>query len=122
MGGGGTTVKDIERNHLKIGNDVWIGYGTIITANCHFIGNGAVIGAGSVITKDVEPYSIVAGNPAHLIRYRFDTDTIEMLEKSKWFLLEPQLLLQYYRLIDKPITWSEEIIGRGVEKHEGDKL
>ena len=54
---------------IVIGDDVWIGSRVIILPGVH-VGNGAVIGAGSVVTKDVEPYSIVAGNPAKLIRKR----------------------------------------------------
>lgn len=57
---------------------------------CHWtgttvIGNGAVIAAQSVITKDVEPYTIVGGNPAHTLRKRFDDDTVEKLLEIKWW-------------------------------------
>ena len=60
-----------EPKPIVIGDDVWIGARTIILGGVH-VGNGSVIGAGSVVTKDVEPYSIVAGNPAKLIRKRTD--------------------------------------------------
>lgn len=63
----------VEAGHdgrpVIIGEDVWIGAGSIILPGVK-IGDGAVIGAGSVVTKDVQPYAIVAGNPAKLIRYR----------------------------------------------------
>jgi serine acetyltransferase len=49
------------------------------------VGRGAVIGANSVVTKDVPPYAIMAGSPARLIRYRFDTNKIENIEKSLWW-------------------------------------
>lgn len=68
----------------EIGNDVWIGNNVIIIQGIK-IGNGAVIGAGSVVTKDVDPYTIVAGNPARLIRKRFDNETIEILQQSHWW-------------------------------------
>ena len=55
------------RGGVKIGNDCWIGAGAIIL-NGITIGDGAVVGAGAIVTKDVEPYTIVAGNPAHKIK------------------------------------------------------
>lgn len=55
-----------------IGNDVWLGYHAIIMLGIH-IGDGAIIGANSLVTKDVEPYTIVAGTPAKTIRKRFST-------------------------------------------------
>lgn len=67
-----------------IGNDVWLGIRTIVLGGVT-IGDGAVIGGGSVVTKDVGPYEIWAGNPARFIRKRFDEDTIEKLLQMKWW-------------------------------------
>ena len=67
-----------------IGNDVWIGQNATIMPGVH-IGDGAIIGANAVVASDVEPYSIVAGNPARLIRKRFDDELIELLEKFAWW-------------------------------------
>lgn len=67
-----------------IGNDVWIGSRVIVKAGVT-IGNGAVVGMGSVVTKDIGPYEIWAGNPAKLIRKRFDEETIEALLVIKWW-------------------------------------
>jgi acetyltransferase-like isoleucine patch superfamily enzyme len=64
-----------DRYKTVIGNDVWIGHGAIIVAGVH-IGNGAVIATGSVVVKDVESYSIVGGNPAKFIKYRFTEEEI----------------------------------------------
>lgn len=67
-----------------IGNDVWIGDRVIIKSGVT-IGDGSVIGMGSIVTKNVQPYSIVAGNPAKMIRLRFDNDTIKRLLDIKWW-------------------------------------
>ena len=68
----------------KIGNDVWIGNRAMLKAGIT-VGDGAVIGMGSVVTKDVGPYEIWAGNPARLIRKRFDDETIKRLLESRWW-------------------------------------
>ena len=67
-----------------IGNDVWIGQNATILPGVH-IGDGAIIGANSVVASDVEPYSVVVGNPAKLIRYRFDGELTSLLLKFKWW-------------------------------------
>jgi phosphonate metabolism protein (transferase hexapeptide repeat family) len=71
-------------NSVIIGHDVWIGHGVIILPGIS-IGNGAVIGAGAIVTKDVEDYNIVVGNPARPIRMRFERDIIECLQKIQWW-------------------------------------
>lgn len=68
----------------KIGNDVWIGSGAVIMGGVA-IGNGAIVGAGSVVTKNVEPYSIVVGNPAFEIGKRFSNDRIRSIDASMWW-------------------------------------
>ncbi|MDG1118552.1 MAG: sulfotransferase domain-containing protein [Flavimaricola sp.] len=67
-----------------VGNDVWIGHGAIITAGVK-VGDGAVVGANAVVTKDVEPYAIVAGVPAKLIRYRFNESLRNRMLEVKWW-------------------------------------
>lgn len=68
----------------EIGHDSWIGHGSIILPEVN-IGIGAVVGAGSVVTKDVPPYGIVVGNPARLIRYRFEPQQREALLNIQWW-------------------------------------
>ena len=67
-----------------LGNDVWIGQNVTILPGVH-IGDGAIIGLNSVVTKDVPPYTIVAGNPAKIVRKRFDDEMIDLLLKLKWW-------------------------------------
>lgn len=67
-----------------IGNDVWIGQNVTILPGVH-IGDGVIIGANSVVGNNVEPYTIIAGNPAKEIRKRFDPELIEIMEKLKWW-------------------------------------
>ncbi|MBT5935168.1 CatB-related O-acetyltransferase [uncultured Sulfurimonas sp.] len=74
-----------------IGSDVWIGQGAMIKAGIT-LGVGAVIGAGAVVTKNVEPYSVVAGVPARHIKYRFDEKLRELLLKSKWWELDEKIV------------------------------
>lgn len=72
------------KGDVVIGNDVWIGHGVTILSGVS-IGDGAVLGAGAMISKDVAPYSIVAGNPARMIKKRFSESQIEALLELKWW-------------------------------------
>lgn len=72
----------------EIGDDVWIGTGAFVRSGLK-IGTGSIIGAHAVVTKDVEPYSIVAGNPARHIRYRIEPWLHEKLLESKWWEFSP---------------------------------
>ena len=67
-----------------IGNDVWIGQNAVILPGVR-IGDGSIIGANSVVGNDVEPYTIVAGNPARILRKRFDEELIDLLLKFRWW-------------------------------------
>lgn len=73
-----------RKKDTVIGNDVWIGYNAIIMPGVS-IGDGAIIGTGSVVTKDIAPYEIVGGNPAEVIRKRFNDETIHFLLQLKWW-------------------------------------
>jgi virginiamycin A acetyltransferase len=67
-----------------IGNDVWIGQNATILPGVH-IGDGAIIGANSVVGSDVEPYTVAVGNPARMLRKRFDDELIDLLLKFRWW-------------------------------------
>lgn len=80
-----------------VGNDVWIGARCILLGAIT-IGDGAIIGAGSIVTKDVPPYAIVAGNPAHILRYRFSEETIDALLQTQWWNKEEAWLREHAHL------------------------
>jgi len=89
------TINYDSDNPLIIGNDVWIGNNVTVLPSCKVIRNGAIIGAGSVVTKDVEAYSVVAGNPGKKIKYRHSTEIINSLEQSRWWTLSLTDLLKF---------------------------
>lgn len=73
-----------SKGNTVVGNDVWIGYNSVIMPGVK-IGDGAIIGSCSVVVKDVEPYSIIGGNPAREIRKRFSEEHIQALLEAKWW-------------------------------------
>ena len=91
-----------------IGHDVWIGQNVIIKQGVN-IGTGAIIGMGSIVTKDVPPYNIYAGNPAKFIRKRFDDKVIDSLLKSEWWHMEEIKLEQYAKYITNPSKFINSI-------------
>ena len=72
------------KGNVEIGSDVWIGRGALILSGIR-VGHGAVVAAHSVVTREVPPYAIVAGNPARLVRHRFPAETIEALLRIAWW-------------------------------------
>ena len=74
----------ISKGAVSIGHDVWVGAGAMILSGVS-IGTGAIIGAGAVVAKDVPPYAIMVGNPARLLRHRFEALIIERLLQSRWW-------------------------------------
>ncbi len=73
-----------RQSPVVLGHDVWIGHGAIILPGVS-LGNGAAVGAGAIVTKDVEPFSIVVGNPARPLRGRFPATIVEALERIAWW-------------------------------------
>jgi virginiamycin A acetyltransferase len=74
----------VSKGDTVVGDDVWIGYNATIMPGIH-IGSGAVIATQSIVTRNVPPYSVVGGNPATIIKYRFDQPTINRLLKIRWW-------------------------------------
>jgi acetyltransferase-like isoleucine patch superfamily enzyme len=96
---------------VVIENDVWIASNALILSGVT-IGSGAVIAAGSVVVKDVSPYAIVGGNPAKLMRYRFDEEIISKLLEIKWWDWDDEKIKENADLLTK------ENITEFIEKHE----
>jgi len=82
------TTRHVVAKLTTIGNDVWIGHGAFILPGVT-IGDGAVIAAMSVVTKDVPPYSVVAGSPARVKKFRFPEEQVKELLESKWWDFAP---------------------------------
>lgn len=87
------TIRKIERKKTYIGDNVLIGCQSVIKAGVK-VGTGAVIGAGSIVTHDVPDYAVVAGNPAKVIKYRFNSDIINLLNTINWNLSPEELKKQ----------------------------
>ncbi|MFI0843430.1 DapH/DapD/GlmU-related protein [Mesorhizobium sp. IMUNJ 23232] len=73
-----------QGKRVTIGHDVWIGHGAVVMPGVS-IGHGAVVGANAVVTHDVDPFAIVAGNPARVLRLRFAADISQRIEKLAWW-------------------------------------
>ncbi|MGW2491399.1 CatB-related O-acetyltransferase [Streptomyces sp. NPDC001606] len=87
-----------SRGDTVIGNDVWIGYQALIMPGVR-IGDGAIIAAGAVVTTDVEPYTVVGGNPARPIRRRYDDADIERLLRAAWWDWPVERVTEHLRTI-----------------------
>jgi acetyltransferase-like isoleucine patch superfamily enzyme len=98
----------------EIGNDVWIGRNAIIKQGVK-VGNGAIIAGGSFVSKDVPDYAIVGGVPARIIRYRFDSEIIELLKSIKWweYKLESSIYSINFSEIRQSIDQISSLIAEG---------
>lgn len=90
-----------HKGDIVIGNDVWLGRECVIMPGVT-IGDGAIVAAYSVVTKDVEPYSVVGGNPAHFIKKRFDDELISLLLQWQWWDLEGEKLFENLSILVNP--------------------
>ncbi len=99
----------ISHKKLYIGNDVFIGHNAIILPSVNSIGDGSYIGAGAVVTKDAPPYSILAGNPAKIIGYRFNKKKIKYMLNLKWWEKSLEELKKDIESFQYPLDNSDEI-------------
>ncbi|MBD8497952.1 antibiotic acetyltransferase [Paenibacillus sp. CAU 1523] len=111
----GSEILDIDmvanNEPIIIGNDVWIGAGVIVLPSVK-IGNGAIIGAGAVVNRDVPDYAIVAGVPARVIKYRFQPEEIEMLNKVKWWDWTDQEIARNSEYLKDPVSFFKNFSSR----------
>lgn len=101
-----------------LGNDVWIGQDATILPGVR-IGDGAIIGLGSIVGHDVEPYTIVVGNPARVVRKRFDDELIGLLLKLQWWNKSiPEIQRLIPLLTDRNLEQVKDNIIRILESNE----
>jgi acetyltransferase-like isoleucine patch superfamily enzyme len=81
----------VDTGPTVIGNDVWIGLGATVLSGVT-VGDGAVIGARAVVSESVPPYAVVVGNPARIVRYRFERDIRDRLLAVRWWNLDDREL------------------------------
>ena len=102
-------IDGMNKGATIIGNDVWIGVGATIMSGVK-IGNGAVIGAKALVAEDIPDYAVAVGNPVQIIRYRFNSKTIERLLTLGWWHWDlPKILANLDLLYQNPETWIENI-------------
>lgn len=99
----------IKREETFLGNDVWIGANATILSNIN-IGNGVIVGANSFVNSNLKPYGIYAGNPAKFIRYRFDNETIEILEEIKWWDWDMDEIKKHLKLFRKEKIKADDLL------------
>lgn len=108
----------VSKGDIIVGDDVWLGLNAVILSGVT-IGQGAIIAAGAVVTKNVPPYAIVGGNPARIIKYRFEDEIIDRLLRVDFSKLsksdiEKHIKQMYKPLVDvKQLDWIDDFVIKG---------
>ncbi len=110
-----------SHRQIIVGSDVWIGRGATILGGVK-IGNGAIIGANATVTKDVPPYAIVGGNPAKIIKYRFDEETIKKFMAIKWWNWDIKKVLENVHIMSDPEKFLGKNYSPDLEKIPHEKI
>lgn len=106
----------ITSGRLHIHDDAWIGERAILTPGCTRVGLGAVVGAGAVVTKDVPDFAIVAGNPARVVKFRFDEPTRNTIAASRWWEQPASVCVASMEAMLRPVAGdvsSHPLLSRG---------
>ncbi len=116
-------IPDVRIQHRQIifGHDVWMGKSATIMGGVK-IGNGAVIGANAVVAKDIPPYAIAVGNPARVIKYRFDAETIKKLLAVKWWNWSLEKIADNFPLMNDVEKFLEAHYSPDLEEYPDDEF
>ena len=109
---------------VQIGNDVYVGHGATILSGVT-VGDGAIIAAGAVVTRDVDAYTLVAGNPATAVKQRFRNDVVTALLRLRWWEFEDAQLARLRPLLDldleaepdRALELLRDLTGNGIRDH-----
>ena len=110
-----------QRRQVIFGHDVWIAHGATIMGGVK-IGNGAVIGANAVVAKDIPPYAIAVGNPARVIKYRFDEETIRKFLAVKWWNWDIKKIKENFPLAQDVEKFLEAHYSPALEEFPNDEF
>lgn len=119
-------IDSMSKGPIMVEDEVWIGTGAIIVSGVR-IGKGAIVGAGAVVTKDIPPYSMAAGNPVKIVKYRFSEDTINKILEIKLSDIPEETIKRSFELLYEQIENNDKVIDQlkalsSLEKRHSDGI